>query len=780
MEALVSQTPPQFLPSFRSHLSHLKREHPDLAEQLGLHPQTLYLIETGRLAPDLLTCMRTAQLVHLSLPELTQQVISAPKNTPVPAAPAPVSTPPLPPLRHDFYLEPAPISLPLAPTRDVLRPEPQRPGQEMTPAEEAFFQALGLKIHTLRVGQQLDLWCFAIQVGLTAQETKNLEFGRANPELHTLERVAQVLGLPFVELLQPPSIQPGMPFPVTHQDASNFIWLAQSITTGRCIRGLTSEHLARHIHVSLPQYTSIEKGTTIANILVYLRIAALLSISLHALLRGVTTQDETTKPSTTRPNRNTTRSPSLAEKTYLRALGQRIFHHRQQLDLDPKTVAAHAGLSVRTYLLIESGRSTFKLSAYERVAQRLSIPLHQLLQEAAALSKAPAAGHRHRINESENNPILEFLHLDREPGDEVHILPNLLAEALPEVPDQQPEPRKVSKKQGAVRQESQLKARTDHLFLRLVGHRIRHLRLKQERSAADLAAQIGTTEKRLLRIEAGHINAGMLTFLWLAQALNTPVTRLLSPTPLPFHPRAAHGGDMENHDLPNLTAPTSDEQDHPETPSQRQATPGQTPHPRVDTEPTEETNTQPLPNENHTVPMDALTEHTRGLSPFPLHDSAQDAALLKATGLRIRALRRSRNLSIDALSEQLDLNGLTLIRIEEGQAKLEFTVYQKIASLLNVPMTEIIKPNNDLPSQSELDAKVQRELVQLGMRIQQRRLTQRRPLREFLMLSGLSNKELENVEQGCISLKLTAMQRLAGVLGVTLAELFQQEDSTLT
>ena len=85
--------------------------------------------------------------------------------------------------------------------------------------------------------------------------------------------------------------------------------------------------------------------------------------------------------------------------------------------------AARAGLSLRTYLLIESNRATFKLSAYEYVTEMLSIALHHLLQEAAALSKAPAAGHRHRINESENNPVLEFLNLGREPSDEVKILP---------------------------------------------------------------------------------------------------------------------------------------------------------------------------------------------------------------------------------------------------------------------------------------------------------------------------------------------------------------------
>lgn len=370
--------------------------------------------------------------------------------------------------------------------------------------------------------------------------------------------------------------------------------------------------------------------------------------------------------------------------------------------------AARAGLSLRTYLLIESNRATFKVSAYEHVAQMPSIPLHQLRQEATALTKAPAAGHRQRLNESENNPILQFLNLSREPGDEVKILPHLLPEAMVDIP-------------------------------------------------------------------------------------------LLPPSSLPFHPHATQGKAMENHDLPNLTAPTSDEQDHPETPSQRQATPGQTPHPRVDTEPTEETNTQPLPNENHTVPMDALTEpevlenedsnpildflrdidssepqNDGTATPIPSSGETKknERTFLRAVGHQLRTLRRSQQLSIDDLAFHADMSATYLSKLERGQINAALPVYLKIAHVLQVPVAKLVEPP-ETTSISALEAKVQLDLHTLGQGIRRLRQAQYPDETAFRLKTGLFFKTLDAVEEGQLGLGITAYQSVADALGLSLGDLLR-------
>lgn len=235
--------------------------------------------------------------------------------------------------------------------------------------------------------------------------------------------------------------------------------------------------------------------------------------------------------------------------------------------------AARAGLSLRTYLLIESNRATFKLSAYEHVTEMLSIPLHQLRQEAAALSKAPAVGHRQPTNESENNPVLEFLNLGREPSDEVKILPHLLPEVAMDIPLLPPSslpfhPCAAQSKDMKLRDlpeqtaptsdvqerlEAKLTARpddtltvsptlpeappadtlddTDHILLREVGQRIRTLRRGKKLSLDDLADQLNLNATYLQRIEAGQINAAIPTYLKIAHGLDVPSSELFLSEP---------------------------------------------------------------------------------------------------------------------------------------------------------------------------------------------------------------------------------------------------------
>lgn len=63
--------------------------------------------------------------------------------------------------------------------------------------------------------------------------------------------------------------------------------------------------------------------------------------------------------------------------------------------------------------------------------------------------------------------------------------------------------------------------------LEQIGTNVRRLREEQNLSRAQLAFEIGTTEKQLSRIEYGEINSGIMSFIKIARVLNIPFTELL-------------------------------------------------------------------------------------------------------------------------------------------------------------------------------------------------------------------------------------------------------------
>lgn len=62
--------------------------------------------------------------------------------------------------------------------------------------------------------------------------------------------------------------------------------------------------------------------------------------------------------------------------------------------------------------------------------------------------------------------------------------------------------------------------------LQQLGINIRRIRSEKGISRAQLAYEIGTSEKHLSRIEQGEVNSGMLTFIKIARVLEITLTEI--------------------------------------------------------------------------------------------------------------------------------------------------------------------------------------------------------------------------------------------------------------
>lgn len=63
--------------------------------------------------------------------------------------------------------------------------------------------------------------------------------------------------------------------------------------------------------------------------------------------------------------------------------------------------------------------------------------------------------------------------------------------------------------------------------LQQIGINIRRVRTEQGISMAQLAYEIGTSQKQLSRIELGQVNSGIETYIQIARILNVPFTEFL-------------------------------------------------------------------------------------------------------------------------------------------------------------------------------------------------------------------------------------------------------------
>lgn len=62
--------------------------------------------------------------------------------------------------------------------------------------------------------------------------------------------------------------------------------------------------------------------------------------------------------------------------------------------------------------------------------------------------------------------------------------------------------------------------------LQQVGINIRRVRTIRSISMAQLAFEIGTSEKQISRIELGEINSGIMTYITIARILDMPLSEL--------------------------------------------------------------------------------------------------------------------------------------------------------------------------------------------------------------------------------------------------------------
>lgn len=63
--------------------------------------------------------------------------------------------------------------------------------------------------------------------------------------------------------------------------------------------------------------------------------------------------------------------------------------------------------------------------------------------------------------------------------------------------------------------------------LQQIGSNIRRIRSEKEISRAQLAYEIGTSEKHLSRIETGEVNSGILTYIKIARVLGIPLNDII-------------------------------------------------------------------------------------------------------------------------------------------------------------------------------------------------------------------------------------------------------------
>lgn len=78
---------------------------------------------------------------------------------------------------------------------------------------------------------------------------------------------------------------------------------------------------------------------------------------------------------------------------------------------------------------------------------------------------------------------------------------------------------------------------------------------------------------------------------------------------------------------------------------------------------------------------------------------------LKYIGENIRSIRRSKNLTIDSLSEIVDISPSFLGTIERGESSLSVETLINICKALNVSSDYIILENNPIPSTVNCDKK---------------------------------------------------------------------------
>ncbi len=62
--------------------------------------------------------------------------------------------------------------------------------------------------------------------------------------------------------------------------------------------------------------------------------------------------------------------------------------------------------------------------------------------------------------------------------------------------------------------------------LQQIGINIRRIRTENGISRAQMAFEIGTSEKHMSRIELGEVNTGILTYIKIARVLNTTLSEL--------------------------------------------------------------------------------------------------------------------------------------------------------------------------------------------------------------------------------------------------------------
>ncbi|MCL2098733.1 MAG: helix-turn-helix domain-containing protein [Bacteroidales bacterium] len=72
----------------------------------------------------------------------------------------------------------------------------------------------------------------------------------------------------------------------------------------------------------------------------------------------------------------------------------------------------------------------------------------------------------------------------------------------------------------------------------------------------------------------------------------------------------------------------------------------------------------------------------------------QKEELYKRIGLKIRELRKSKHLTIQELSDKIDIEYNNLIRIEKGRTNPTISTLYKIASELDVTLKEVVDIND--------------------------------------------------------------------------------------
>ena len=86
----------------------------------------------------------------------------------------------------------------------------------------------------------------------------------------------------------------------------------------------------------------------------------------------------------------------------------------------------------------------------------------------------------------------------------------------------------------------------------------------------------------------------------------------------------------------------------------------------------------------------------------PLAAEDADAKFLRALGDRVRQARAQREMTRKILAENSNVSERYIAQLESGLGNISILLLRQVANALNLPLTELLQPNNESSRELEL------------------------------------------------------------------------------